>query len=483
MRTQLAAIVENSNDAIFSRALDGTILSWNAGAQKMLGYTAAEVIGQPSAMTLPLGRSLNLAQNNESLIRGKVVVRESDRITKDGRVIAVLTSHSPIKDGAGNIVGTSVILQDISALKQAQAAKKESEERFRATFDQAAVGIAHFDLQDRNIKVNRRYGEIVGYAPEELIGRPPGFLNHPDDIGMGSEQRNLLRSGTIDHFSQDKRYLRKDRTVIWVRRTESLARNDAGEPQYYIRVIEDVSERKQAEKHQAMEHAVTRVLAEAPTTAEAISRIIRIICETMGWQCGAHWQWQKDSGLLRCIECWGIDTPEIREFMAHNTAGVLEPGAPLGQGLVRRIYNTGQLVWIADMTLEKGLRRAPLIIKAGLHGAFGFPLLPANEVLGMMEFFHRDVRKPDEMLMQTVRTIGNQIGQYLVRQQAEERVRHLAHFDELTGLPNRSMFNQRLHHASPRLSATPSRWRCCSSTLTASRSSTTRWATTPATAY
>ena len=232
-----------------------------------------------------------------------------------------------------------------------------------------------------------------------------------------------------------------------MRRTESLARNDAGEPQYYIRVIEDVSERKQAEKHQEMEHAVTRVLAEAPTTAEAIPRTIRIICETMGWQCGAHWQWQQDSGLLKCIECWGIDTPEIREFMVHNTTQLLEPGAPLGQGLVRRIYNTGQPVWIADIAQEQGMLRAPLISKAGLHGAFGFPLLLANEVLGMMEFFHCDVREPDEMLMQTVRSIGNQIGQYLVRQQAEERVRHLAHFDELTALPNRSMFNQRLHHA------------------------------------
>ena len=447
VRTQLAAIVENSNDAIFSRALDGTILSWNAGAEKMLGYTAAEVIGRSSAMTLPSGRSLNLKQNNESLIRGEVVARESDRLTKDGRVIAVLTSHSPIKDGAGNIVGASVIVQDISALKQAQAAMKESEERFRATFDQAAGGIAHFDLQDRNIKVNRRYCEIVGYPPEELIGRPPGFLNHPDDLGMGSAQRSLLRSGAIDHFSQDKRYLRKDRTEIWVRRTESLARNDAGEPLYYIRVIEDVSERKQAEKHQAMEHAVTRVLAEAGTSAQAIPMIIQIICETMQWQYGARRQWQQDSGLLKCIECWGIDTPEIRKFMSQNSTRFLARDAPSDQGLVRRVYNTGQPVWIADIAQEHGMLRAPMIRDAGLHGAFGFPLLLGNEVLGMMEFFHRDVREPDEMLMQTARSIGNQIGQYLVRQQAEERVRHLAHFDELTGLPNRSMFNQRLYHA------------------------------------
>ena len=248
VRAQLAAIVENSNNAIFSRSLDGTIQSWNAGAEKMLGYTAAEAIGKPIAFTLPPNRPPNLSRNNEKVLSGEVVARESDRMTKDGRVIDVLTSHSPIRDGAGNIVGASIILQDITALKQARAAVKESEERFRATFEQAAVGIAHFDLEHRNIKVNRRYSEIVGYSPEELLGREPGFLNHPDDAGMGTQQRSQLLSGAIDHYSQDKRYIRKDGRPIWVRRTESLARDAAGAPQYYIRVIEDVTERKETDE-------------------------------------------------------------------------------------------------------------------------------------------------------------------------------------------------------------------------------------------
>ena len=118
-RAQLAAIVEHSNDAIFSRTLDGTILSWNAGAEKMLGYTAAEAIGKSATFTLPPGRQPNMARNNEKVLRGETITpHESNRMTKDGRVIDVLTSLSPIINDNGEISGASVILHDTSALKR-----------------------------------------------------------------------------------------------------------------------------------------------------------------------------------------------------------------------------------------------------------------------------------------------------------------------------------------------------------------------------
>jgi diguanylate cyclase (GGDEF)-like protein len=151
--------------------------------------------------------------------------------------------------------------------------------------------------------------------------------------------------------------------------------------------------------------------------------------------------------LLRCREMWGIDTPEIRAFITASANGTISP-QPAGQGLVRRTYASGQPVWIADVTNVKGLhKRMSMVAKAGLHGAFAFPLRLGDEVLGVMEFFHRDVREPDAMLLQIAESIGNQIGQFMARKQAEERIRHLANYDELTGLPNRSMFHERLHHA------------------------------------
>ncbi len=154
---------------------------------------------------------------------------------------------------------------------------QDSEARFRATFDQAAVGIAHFDLHHRNIKVNRRYCEIVGYSVQELLGRMPGFLNHPEDRDLASTQRAQLLCGAIDHFSDDKRYRRKDGTDIWVRRTESLARDPGGAPLYFIRVIEDITSRKQAEAWSGLQKSVLEKIASGTPLQESLTALARAL--------------------------------------------------------------------------------------------------------------------------------------------------------------------------------------------------------------
>jgi diguanylate cyclase (GGDEF)-like protein/PAS domain S-box-containing protein len=566
VRTQLAAIVENSHDAIFSRSLDGTILSWNAGAEKMLGYTAAEAIGRPITFTLPPNRPPNLNLINENMLRGEVVARESDRITKDGRVIDVLTSHSPIRDGAGNIIGASIILQDITALKQARAAVRESEERFRVTFDQAAVGIVHTSLDGRYLKVNQKFCEMLGYAESELVGQAAATFTHPDDREASQRYRQLMWEGKLGKFAEERRYLHKDGRVIWTNRSVSLARDAAGKPMYFIRVIEnitdrkeveeryratfdsapvgimhtavegytilranrklcemlgytqdellgmastdivhpdyrftdqprykdqilkdelpsfsserkflrkdgssiwvsrtvsavndaagkplyfiriveDISARKQAELRQRMEHKVTRLLSEAGSVKEVIPGIIQTLCETLGCACGARWFWDEEKQTRVRAESWGLPTPAIEEFLAATREPLLQRAKG---GLVNRVWDTGEPVWIADVAQDPTFRRAPVAAKAALRGAFAFPIRFGEDILGVMEFFSHDSRPADEILLQSALAVGSQIGQFLARWQAEERVRHLAHFDELTGLPNRSMFNQRLSHA------------------------------------
>ena len=207
-----------------------------------------------------------------------------------------------------------------------------------------------------------------------------------------------------------------------------------------------MDERERAERRQRMEHAVTRVLAEADTLASAVPRIIQTICETMGWHCGTRWKWDKDEGLLRCRDCWGIDSADIQEFLSSCLSHRLKPEGGR-KGLVRQAFITGRPVSISDITSESSFERMALAAKAGLHGGFAFPLTLGNEVHGVMEFFHRDVRAADETLEQIAQSIGSQIGQYIVRKQAEEAVQFVATHDALTNLPNRVLFNQSLDRA------------------------------------
>ncbi len=424
---------------ILHTSFDRRILLANRKFLDMTGYSLEELQQLPPA---GLGDPRDVASDadlEQQLLEGKIdtYLAEKRYIGKHGKVIWARRTTSVARSTDGTPQHYIRVVEDVTETKL-------NEERYRAMFENAAVGITRVDLNGVLVDVNQKFCDMLGYAHDELIGKAIKDITHPDDYGQGAAYRGEVTQGVMKSAIGEKRFMRKDGAIIWARRTMSVARDNAGNPQYVISVVEDISQRKQMEQLQVMEHTVTRVLAEAETLAEAIPNIIQAICETMGWHCGERWEWDKESGLLRCIECWGIDTPEIREFLASNANGTTKPESGSVQGLVRRIHNTGEPVWIADIAREQNFQRTPLVIKAGLHGAFGFPLLLGDEVLGVMEFFHRDVREPDDMLIQIAGSIGSQIGQYMVRQQAEERVRHLAHYDELTGLPNRTMFNQQL---------------------------------------
>ena len=212
-----------------------------------------------------------------------------------------------------------------------------------------------------------------------------------------------------------------------------------------IGTIVDITERKQAEQRRTLEHAVTRLLSEADRSSGIMSKIIQIIGEAFGCACGAYWVEDVQEQEMTCSEIWSVPSAEIMEFAESNR----QHRHPLHMsgGLFTRARNSGEPVWIDDVTQDTRFRRAPLALKAGLHGAFAFPIRSGNDTLGVMEFFSLTSRPPDEALLQSTRAIGSQIGLFIARKQAEERIRHLAHYDELTGLANRSMFSQRLSHA------------------------------------
>ena len=247
-RNTLGAIVENSNDAIFSRALDGTLLSWNAGAERMLGYSAAEAIGKPGDFTIPPGRASNQKNNSEKLLRGEIIIHETDRMTKDGRLINVLTSHSPIKDDNGNIVGVSVILQDITTLKRAQAAIKESESRFRDIAEAAGGYIWEIDLNFCYTFVSEHSEKLFGYLPAEMLGHTPAEFMPPGEAARISAwiDEHKLPDSTLRFF--EHRSIHKSGQVFWQQVHRVPLHDAAGAFIGYRGTGVDITERKQAEE-------------------------------------------------------------------------------------------------------------------------------------------------------------------------------------------------------------------------------------------
>ena len=137
----------------------------------------------------------------------------------------------------------------------AEEALRESEERFRGTFENAAVGIVHVDLQGRYLRVNDRFCSIVGYDREELVAKTFRDITHPDDLDISLDYFLLLVRGELPSYSLEKRYLRKDGTVVWANVDSSLRRDAAGAPAYIISVLQDISGRKRLEEELNQAHA------------------------------------------------------------------------------------------------------------------------------------------------------------------------------------------------------------------------------------
>lgn len=167
-------------------------------------------------------------------------------IDPQGRLHYWLVLKFPLRDQLGKWLLGGIAL-DITEQHQSVEAMRESEERFRATFEQAAVGIAHVSVAGQWLRVNQKLCEILGRTAEELLGQPVREVTAPDDMEADSALISHLLSGTISTYTTEKRLRRSDCTLILARMTVSVMRQPTGNPKYLIFVVEDVTERQRTE--------------------------------------------------------------------------------------------------------------------------------------------------------------------------------------------------------------------------------------------
>jgi PAS domain S-box-containing protein len=252
---RLAAIVESSDDAIISKTLDGIITTFNSGAEKMLGYTAAEAVGQNVSLVIPADRRAEEDQLLAGLKRGASVENfETLRQAKDGRRICVSLTVSPIKDSGGQVTGASEVARDVTDQKRADKRLRESEESYRTLFDLGPVGVYSCDASGKLRNFNRRAADLWGREPalsdthERFCGsfklyRPDGSLLAPELCPMAE-----VVSGKISEVHDQEVLIEKpDGTRVAVVVNIRPLRNQAGEVTGAINCFYDITERKRME--------------------------------------------------------------------------------------------------------------------------------------------------------------------------------------------------------------------------------------------
>ena len=246
-RRILSAIVESSDDAIYSATTEGIVLTWNHGAEVLLGYSSDEVVGQSlSVITLPERRPILSRIFDTVREGGSVNPYDGVLLRKDGTRVEVSFSVSPVRDASGAVVGVSGIARDIRQRSLAERKLAESEERYRATFEQAAVGIAHTSIDGKILRCNAHFAKIIGYAPEEVPGLTVQQITHPDDLQETNDAFKDPDGKGVEVAGWEKRYIRKDGSFTWVRITVSIQRDSEGHALHFIGIVEDINERKQA---------------------------------------------------------------------------------------------------------------------------------------------------------------------------------------------------------------------------------------------
>lgn len=185
-----------------------------------------------------------------------------------------------------------------------------------------------------------------------------------------------------------------------------------------IKPAKNITERKRFERCYGV-HAAMRVLSASTTLQEAIPKILQAIGESLEWALGEFWIMDRKTNVLRFLENWHKPSAKVPEFESLSRRTVFSPDA----GLPGRVYASRKPIWVTDIVHDANFHRANYAAKEGLHGGLGFPVMAESEVLGVFVFLSHEIQQTDEDLLIIMASIGDQIGQFIKRRQAEEALR------------------------------------------------------------
>jgi diguanylate cyclase (GGDEF)-like protein/PAS domain S-box-containing protein len=373
---------------------EGVVTYANTRLCELLGYARNDIIGRTTAdLTYPADVDLEMSVR-QALVSGSIASKTDEKrlLRRDGRVIWVKRWLSLVRDATAAPLHIVAAYDDITE-------SKLTAERYRAIFDNAAVGITQVRLDGLLVNVNDKFCEMLGYSRAELRGKTIREITHPEDYGTGASFRERIVTGETGAIAGEKRFVRKSGEVIWVRRTMSVVRDNVGAPVFVISVVEDVSERKRAE--------------------EAL-RLSEQILRTTFSQAGV--------GIL-------ISAPDLRilhvndkycDLLGYSRAELLDMtilAINAGDDMAEVIANRDRLL---RGEIDNASRERQLMRKDGTPIWLGHSTSLVRDHDGKVQHFV---------------TVAQDIRE---RKAAEQKLKQLAHYDGLTNLPNRVLFYERL---------------------------------------
>ncbi len=338
-------VTEHTHDAIFLVDLEGRCTFGNRRLEELTGYRLDELIGQSVSMVLTPEGAQAASARRDALRAGHdhPLFYETEIVRKDGtRIVAEISSTSVTENG--ELIARLGVARDITERKRNDIALRDSEERFRAIFEQAGVGIALVAADGRWLRVNQRLCEMVGYTVEELQALRYQDLTHPDDLDTSLQLRRGMLEGEVRAvYSYEKRYIHKNGSIVWINLTSSPMHGATADPSFSISVIEDISQRKAAEA--ALRESEERFRATFEQAAVGITIVARDgrflsvnqrFADMVGYS----------PGELAELRFQDITHPDDLELNLTLRRPMVENETPAYAMEKRWVHKNGSIVWV-----------------------------------------------------------------------------------------------------------------------------------------
>lgn len=402
--------------------LDGRYIFANDAMEKLIGLPADKLYGSTDADVLPSATAERLKKNDWLAIASVSGIQTIETLEHpDGAIRHLLVNKFPIVDASGQASLLGGIAVDVTDRKRAEDRLRHSRERNEAILRTAIDAIVTIDAEGKIVEFNPAAEQMFGYVRDSILGRSMA------DLLVPPAHREAHRRGMERFLATGEAPFLNRRVELSAMRSNgqefpveiAITRLGQSDPPFFTGYIRDLSEQKRAERGLAAQHSVTRVLAEAASAEVAIPSILQVVAETLGWMAGSFWLADTGSSCLQCIGFWSHPSLGKTQFELLTRQTEFAPGI----GLPGRVWQDGEPAWVPDVVRDDNFPRAPAAEIAGLHGAFGIPVVLDRQVFGVLEFFSREIEEPDEELLRIMSSIGGQVGQFIRRKRAEAALR------------------------------------------------------------
>jgi PAS domain S-box-containing protein len=404
----------HSKEAIAIISPNGRYLEQNGAHFNLLHYTDDELKGATPAIHLGEETFQTIAQQlaTTGQYSGEVV-----SITREGEQRNLELSAFAMRNSLGEPLCYVGIKRDITERKRAEAALRQSQQELADFFDNAPIGLHWVGNDGTILRANQNELDLLGYSHDEYVGR--NIRDFHCDQEVIEDILSRLANGEVLH-DYEARLCCKDGSIRNVRINSSVYREN-GTFIHTRCFTHDITDRKLTEKRLALQYAVSKILSRSIDFVDGTHEILQTVCESLGWQVGVLWSVDYQAGVLRYVDIWYDSSIEVNEFEAASRKRTFEKDV----GLPGRVWSTAKSAWIPNVVRDNNFPRATAAAASGLRAAFGFPILLGEEVVGVMEFFSREIRRPDEQLLHIIGSLSSQIGQFHELRRAEEKLAQL----------------------------------------------------------